>query len=648
MSPSAEAHSVPSSQRCEPGSVNLPLAPWPKPPKDGPVDGPAIANDIIGKLNTYLSKVPSKEAVDGIASLFLVESYWRDHLALSWDLRTVKSREKIASFLQDHAANLTKVEVDAGSEWKAPKLAPLNPEQTSTGIQAYLTFTTKLGRGRGVVRFVQDVDGTWRIWTLFTSLEELKGFEEPIGPRRPNGVAHGYHSARKNWLDRRRDEENFVNSEPDVLIVGKYLVPPPHVEILLTLSYQGAGQAGLTAHARLKMLNVPTLIVDANASVGDNWRRRYHQLVLHDPVWYDHMPYMPFPDWWPIFTPKDKLAQFFESYAKLLELNVWTRTTVAPGAVWDDAAKRWTVTVNREVDGKVGARTLHPKHIILSTGHSGKANLPSIPGMDDFQGHLLTHSSGFPGARPNSNGRKAIVVGACNSAHDIAQDYYENGYDVTLVQRSSTCVMSSEAVCRINLGGTYDEGGPPTEDVDLLSWSTPTEVFKSTHRELTKLQQEKDRATLEGLQKAGFKVDKGPDDCGLYIKYFQRGGGYYIDVGASQLIIDGKIKVKQGQEVEAILPHGLRFADGIELEADEIVFATGYQNMRTQARSIFGDEVADQLGNIWGFDESGEFRALWRPSGHPGFWFHGGNLAICRYYSRVLALQIKARVEGLA
>lgn len=359
------------------------------------------------------------------------------------------------------------------------------------------------------------------------------------------------------------------------------------------------------------------------------------------------MPYIPFPDWWPIFTPKDKLGDFFESYAKLLDLNVWMKSSIE-GAVWDKDSQRWTVTVKRTLpDGSLETRTLHPRHIIQSTGHSGKPNLPSISGMDKFQGHFLGHSSAFPGARPDGTGKKAVVVGACNSAHDICQDYYEKGYQVTMVQRSSTCVVSSESICRINLAGMYEEGGPPTADADLASWATPAEVLKAVHKELTKVQQVKDGEMLDGLRKAGFAVDRGPDDCGLYLKYFQRGGGYYIDVGASQLIVDGKIRVKQGAEIVEVTAKGLRFSDGAEIEADEVVFATGYQNMRTQARAIFGDQVADRLGSIWGFDEGGEFRALCRPSGHPGFWFHGGNLAVCRYYSRVLALQIKAQLEGL-
>lgn len=394
------------------------------------------------------------------------------------------------------------------------------------------------------------------------------------------------------------------------------------------------------------MLNVPTLIVESNDSVGDNWRKRYHQLVLHDPVHVDHLPYLPFPDWWPVFTPKDKLADFFESYAKLLELNVWVKSTLE-SASWDDSARRWTVTVKRTLaDGQIETRIIHPKHVIQSTGHSGKARIPEIQGWDSFKG-LICHSSQFPGAKPNGQGKKAIVVGACNSSHDICQDYYENGYEVTMVQRSSTCVVSTSSICRINAKGQYEPDSPATDDSDLVTWGTPTEVLKALQHEVTEAQQKLESARIDGLTKAGFKLDKGPDDCGLYVKYFQRGGGYYLDVGASQLIIDGKVKVKQGEEITEVLPSGLRFSDGKEIEADEIIFATGYQNMRTQARAIFGDDVADKVGDFWGFDQSGELRALCRDSGHPGFWFHGGNLAVCRYYSRIVALQIKAQLEGL-
>lgn len=409
----------------------------------------------------------------------------------------------------------------------------------------------------------------------------------------------------------------------------------------------GAGQAGLTAAVRLKMLGVNALIVDKNDRVGDNWRNRYHQLVLHDPIWYDHMPYLRFPPQWPIFTPKDKLGGWFESYAKLMELNVWMTTELAH-TNWDEKSQSWTVVLNRKkADGSSAVRTFHPRHIIQATGHSGKRNMPEIKGIDSFQGHLLCHSSEFPGARDNCKGKKAIVVGCCNSGHDISHDFYERGYDITIVQRSSTHVVSSKAITDIALKGIFSEDAPPVDDADLLLHGLPNTVLKAIQSQVGALQREHDKDILDGLTKAGFKLDGGPAGAGLFFKYFQRGGGYYIDVGASKLIADGSIKVKQGQEITEVTPKGLRFADGSELEADEIVFATGYQNMRTQAREMYGDEIGDKTKDVWGMNEEGEWRTIWQNSGHPGFWYHGGNLALCRYYSRLLALQIKGLEEGL-
>jgi hypothetical protein len=394
------------------------------------------------------------------------------------------------------------------------------------------------------------------------------------------------------------------------------------------------------------MLGIPTLAIDKHKAVGDNWRKRYHQLVLHDPVWYDHMPYVPFPESWPVFTPKDKLADWFESYVKTLDLDVWTQSEMVR-SVWDAEKKHWVVDISRtRPDGQTETRTLHPKHIIIATGHSGKPFMPSIPGTDSFQGDLLCHSGDFPGAKENNKGKKAVVIGACNSSMDICQDYVEKGYDVTMVQRSSTFVISSASALKVTLGVLYEEAGPPVEDSDMAVWGWPSEVLKSLQVDLISIAGERDKTIVDGLNKAGFKTDSGPSGGGIFCKYLQRGGGYYIDVGGAQLIIDGKIKVKHGQEVAQVLPKGLKFADGTELEADEVVFATGYDTMRTTAKTILGDELPDQVGDVWGWDEEGEMRTIWRDSGHPGLWFHGGNLALCRYYSRLVALQILARLKG--
>ncbi|KAI1822259.1 hypothetical protein F4861DRAFT_532356 [Xylaria intraflava] len=611
-----------------PGSFDIPVASWPAAVDidDKATDALAVSSQIIDSFNQSLDK----KDYSALADLFLDDGYWRDHLALTWDMRTAKGKEKIASFLQN-GHHLVKVAID-NSTGHGPQVAPLRYDSSVRGIVFFTTITTQYGSGPGVVRLVQH-SGQWKIWTFFTSIDTIAGHEEAVGSNRSRGVQHGAQTDRKNasisWLERRQAELNFENSEPDVLIIG-------------------SGQSGLSVHARLKMLNVSALTIDRTEDIGDAWRKRYHQLVLHDPVWYDHLPYIKFPQFWPVFTPKDKMADFLKQYAQMLELNVWTKTELT-SSEWDNEKKQWTVVLKRTLgDGSIETRTFHPKHIIQATGHSGKKNHPDFKGAANFKGDLLCHSSEFRGASKDTKGRKAVIIGSCNSALDIAQDYYENGYEVTIVQRSSTFVMSSKSVLELMLGSLYFEGGPPVEDADLLSWSLPNEVFKAVHVDINTCQQVADKELLDGLNKAGFKTDRGPMNAGLWFKYMQSGGGYYIDVGTSRLIIDGKIKVQHGRGIDEILPHGVRLEDGTELEADEIICATGYQNMSTVTEAIFGAEVAGKVGYVWGLDEEGEPRVFWRRSPHPGLWIHGGNLALCRYYSKIVALQVKAQLVGLA
>ncbi|OAA58503.1 flavin-binding monooxygenase-like protein [Niveomyces insectorum RCEF 264] len=635
------AERLPFDNRIEPGSVNILPATLPVTKIPDNVDARQVAADVVKAV----SDAWTAKDYEGVARLFTAQGAWRDHLGLSWGLRTLQGADQITAYLQadGHGAALTSFTLDESVPHRAPTVDKLDVHGASPCIVFFTTFTTTVGTGRGVVRVVHEDDGVWRIVTFYTSLETIKGCEEPLGPRRPLGASHGGGRNMKNWAEQRAEDAHFEQGEPTVLIIG-------------------AGQGGLTAAARLKMLQVPTLVVDREDRVGDNWRRRYRQLVLHDPVWFDHLPYLPFPPSWPVFTPKDKLADFFEAYVRLLELNVWTQTEIV-ALRYDAARKRYDVTVERRLattegggGGKKETRTFHPRHIIQATGHSGKMNMPAVPGLDRFKGRLC-HSSEFPGADPqpeNSRNaptkKRAVVVGSCNSGHDIAQDLYENGYDVTMVQRSSTCVVSSEAVATIGIGGHYSEAVQarlPCEDADLLNHSLPTPFTKANHVQVTEKCIAHDAQLLTQLEQAGFRLDRGVDGSGLLVKYPQRGGGYYIDVGASQLIIEGKIKIKSGQGVAEVLADGLRLADGTVLPADEIVFATGFQNMRTQTRVLFGDALADKCTDVWGYNAEGEIRTMWQRSGQPGYWFMGGNLALARYYGRFLALQIKAQEEGL-
>jgi cation diffusion facilitator CzcD-associated flavoprotein CzcO len=584
----------------------------------------AVAGGWLGQLGAAL------EAGDVAAAVELVQAdgWWRDLLSFTWDLRTAHGSEAITRRLEETLA------VTSPRSFALDRaVAPEHVDGHGGGwIQAFFTFETAVATGRGLVRLVptagtsSQVAPSWKAWTLLTAMEELKGVEEPKGPRRTPGTVHGQHRGRENWLDRRHQQRQLVAGDPQVVIVG-------------------AGQGGLSLAARLGQLGVDTLVVERNERIGDSWRKRYHSLVLHDPVWYDHLPYLEFPEHWPVFTPKDKLANWFELYAEAMELNVWTSTELA-GASYDDATRRWSVTVTGDAahpDG--GARTLHPRHLVLATGISGLPKVPEIPGAEQFAGELY-HSSAYVGGRDMA-GRRALVVGCCNSGHDIAQELNELGADVTILQRSSTYVMSSQHGLAVQFKGVYEEGGPKVADADLISASLPYALLAEVNKGTTQVIKELDAEMLAGLEAVGFKLDYGEDGSGLFLKYLRRGGGYYIDVGASALIASGEIALKQGVEIERFTRHGVVFADGEERSYDLVVYATGYTNMRDRVRQLLGDAVADRCTDVWDLDEEGELRTIWRPSGHPGFWFMGGNMHQARHYSKFLALQIAAQEVGL-
>ncbi|KDQ18071.1 hypothetical protein BOTBODRAFT_171755 [Botryobasidium botryosum FD-172 SS1] len=578
------------------------------------LDTLAIARIWIGK---FVAALKASDA-SGASALFLRVGYWRDLLSLSWNLRTLHGRAAIEDYLLQGKRmgphGLTNLKVVG-----QPAFEELSSDLT--WISAFFEFETPVARGQGVLRLKQDPDtAEWLAFTFYTGIEELKGHEEHVGTARPEVLGL---QGKASWQVLRKELTAYADRDPEVLIIG-------------------AGQAGLTAAARLSQLGVDALVIEKNPRVGDNWRNRYDTLTLHDPVWNDHMPYVPFPETWPTFAPKDKVGDWLESYAKTLDLNIWTSTILVESS-YDEVSNQWAVAVERP-DGT--RKTLRPKHIILATSIAGEAYIPTFKGSETFKGALI-HSTKYKNAHGFGQ-KKVVIVGAGNSATDIAQDLYRQGADVTIVQRSSTLVSSSAAILNIYFKGLYDGTGPPTEVADRIGFSLPWAVGKSVHTFLTNIAKGYDAALHEGLQKAGFKVDFGPGGSGILYKYLDQRGSYLVDTGCGQLIIDGKIKVKQGHEIDHFEQDGVVFDDGTKLDADAVILATGYHNMGHTAAKLFGEEVAARAGEVWGVDNEGELKGIWRPSGHPGLWYHSGGLALCRFYSKRLALQVKANLLGLA
>ena len=557
------------------------------------------------------------------AAMFAEDSYWRDLVAFTWNIRTMEGRAQIRAMLD---ACLKTVKPGG---WKVAE----GQEATEADglIEGWISFETAVARGYGLVRVRNG-----EIWTLLTTMVELKGHEEKAGFTRPLGAKHGENVGARTWKEEREHEAETLgyDRQPYVVVIG-------------------GGQGGIALGARLRQLGVPTIIVEKNDRPGDSWRKRYKSLCLHDPVWYDHLPYIDFPKNWPVFSPKDKIGDWLEFYTKVMELNYWTRST-AKSARFDETTKEWTVVVDRDGEEVV----LKPKQLVFATGMSGKANIPAFKGRERFRGEQH-HSSQHPGP-DGYKGRKVVVIGSNNSAHDICAALYEAGVDVTMVQRSTTHIVRSDSLMDIGLGGLYSEqavaGGMTTAKADLIFASLPYRILHEFQIPLYEQMRERDAAFYAGLERAGFQLDWGADGSGLFMKYLRRGSGYYIDIGASQLIIDGKIKLVAGQ-VEEITENGVRLDDGTELPADVIVYATGYGSMNGWIADIIDQETADRVGKVWGLGSDtpkdpgpweGEQRNMWKPTQQEALWMHGGNLHQSRHYSQFLALQLKARMEGIA
>ncbi len=557
---------------------------------------------------------------EALKSLFAEECYWRDLVSFTWNIKTMEGRDAIADMV---SATLNGVHP---TNWQIDG----EPSEAGGITEAWITFETDAVHGRGHVRLNDE-----GCWTLLTTAEELKGYEEKKRERRDQGVVHGAVKNRETWAERREREakELGYSEQPYVVVIG-------------------GGQGGIGLGARLRRLGVPTIIVEKNDRPGDSWRNRYKSLCLHDPVWYDHLPYLPFPDDWPVFSPKDKIGDWLESYTKIMELNYWTRTT-CKSASFDEQSKEWTVVVDRDGEEVI----LKPKQLVLATGMSAVPNLPDLPGMDSFKGDLH-HSSKHPGPDAYA-GKKVVVVGSNNSAHDISAALWEAGADVTMVQRSTTHIVKSDTLMDIGLGDLYSEraiaNGIDHHTADLIFASVPYKVLPALQVPLYDKMREQDADFYERLEKAGFQLDWGADGSGLFMKYLRRGSGYYIDVGASELVADGKIKLAHGQVTE-VTPGGVKLEDGTELAADAIVFATGYSSMNGWAEQLIGRDVADKVGKCWGLGSDtpkdpgpweGELRNMWKPTQQEALWFHGGNLHQSRHYSQFLSIQLKARMEGV-
>ncbi|TXT05778.1 uncharacterized protein COLE_07098 [Cutaneotrichosporon oleaginosum] len=563
-----------------------------------------VAEDILSALSSALSTGDA----EAFAALFLEYGVWRDKLAFTWDYRTFNFRPAIAKA----AADLLPSAHASKFEQFTPLPAIHRPYPDLEYLQFCLKFDTPLVHASAMINAVLTQEG-WKIWTLHTVAEDLIDFPE-LPP------ADGHMTGDVSFEAQREKDDDEIR--PDVLIIG-------------------GGQNGLALAARLKVLGVPTLIVERAATIGEVWRKRYEYLSLHFPHWADHLPYFPYPEHWPTYTPAQKQGMYMEWYANAMELSIWASSSVVEA---QQDANGWTVNVNK---GGIAVRTLHPKHVVMATSLCGIPMIPQVPGRELWKG-TARHSTQHDSSR-NWIGKKVLVVGTSSSGFDTAYDCARRDIDVTLLQRSPTYIMSLTHSVPRAIGGYAPKNGvrPDLEEQDRIAFAMPVGPAEELSRRNAQALETLDRELLEGLNAKGLRTWRGQRGTGNSTLGQTRNGGFYFDAGACEQIINGKIKVEQGY-IESFTTDKVVLSGGRECEFDLVVFATGFSSAVDSVKATLGEEIASRCGPIWGIDEEGEFRSAYKHSGVDNLWMMVGYLPYTRYHSKRMAIRLKALIEGVS
>lgn len=351
-------------------------------------------------------------------------------------------------------------------------------------------------------------------------------------------------------------------------------------------------------------MGIKTRLVERSARLGDSWRDRYQSVTLHTPTYTDHWAFMKIPETWPRFLTGDKVADFMEHYGQLMGLDIAFKTEVTR-ATYDEEAQKYRV----EVRTPEGTRTISARHVVLATGVYGdQPKIPHFPGQESFKGRIY-HSKHHKTAAeiPDVRNKKVVVIGCATSGHDISADFVAHGArEVTMVQRHPIYSISRESWENLMLS-LWNMEGLSTEEADIVGNAIPLALIRTMSIGLTQAMAANDKAVHDGLKRAGLEMKEGNDGYGLADYQLIKGGQYYIDQGANQMIVDGRIKIQRCEEgVQGFQPDGLTLANGTKLEADVVVLATGFESNVTTIDKLLGPEVVKKIEGFGGLDHEQE------------------------------------------
>ncbi|KAF2091048.1 FAD/NAD(P)-binding domain-containing protein [Saccharata proteae CBS 121410] len=575
-------------------------SPLPQYPLDRTVDHARKAAAAIQRLSSLNESHLMKDAI------------LRDLYALTGTIRNFSGSKSVTATWKELSElhHLYDLAVVPGSS------CIVSPVPTVAWVQADFTFKTRKDgfpptECSGLIRVAPDADASWKIWLISTMLEKIEGVPDV------------------DILHKRTPEQSVKERDENGPESGKDF---------FSCIIVGAGQAGISTAGRMKAAGVSHVCLEKNDELGGNWLNRYESFRLHTVKEYMHMPFSRnYLKDEPEFLASKDIVRGYARYVDWYGVNIWLSTTVEK-ADWNEEDSIWTVRMNRHGQ----KRTISGNHLIFAIGAGGQVPYtPDYPGREKFQGESL-HSVVYKNSHA-WKGKRGIIVGTANTAHDVAEDMLEAGLSsITMIQRSPTMIFP-RSTYRAIMGDLYDEN-TDIQKQDRDTMATPLSITRPMAIDAVKHLADADPEIFDSLERVGFRTDRYPDPF-----YFlcERWGGHYFDVGGSAKIAAGLIKTHYGNTT-SYTPTGLAFADGSTVDADVIVWCTGFEgNMRLAAMKIVGEEIGNRMENYFQVDREGELIGLCKPMvGQRNVWYVGSDIKACRYLTKFMALVIKADEMG--
>ncbi|KAK2598827.1 hypothetical protein N8I77_012212 [Diaporthe amygdali] len=635
--------------------IYRPFPPLPdKLPATADVDGAALVTKALQSLTDALEA----EDISQLKALFLSsQAYWRDLLSFTFHIRTLNDGPVIAPALKKLVGERSLV---GGFKFVPGSVHDVSPTPTLRWIQGSFTFETASpkAKGEGSVQLFPELgsDGqiSWKLWILTTWLEDYADWPENTRLLTAPG----------------RNLQDVEHIDTDVLIVG-------------------GGNAGLIAAARLKALGVESVVVDRLARPGDNWATRYDSLRFHIGKGNCHPPFLrkfartlcresrwsrPFsltlfiayPDDLPLILTREMLSGHMGEYAEKFKLNILHSSTLV-GSSFSKNKGVW----NAKIRTPFGIKTLRAKQLVQATGVGcDHPYIPNIPGKELYKGVINFHSKWYknPQQLLDKGAKSVIIVGSANSAFDLMEDCAAAGLKTTMIARSPTFIFPWDYALFPEGLGLYER--VPAHVADKVLMSGPAAVGGQLVRgSYAAVASTKDKDRYKPLLEKGFPVYDSAQGGDLVHHLMEAGGKHFNDIGEGiRYIVEGKVAVRGLVEPVAYTETGLKLSDGSTVDADSIIWATGFASDKERsttaevlgnetflgddggdAKSVLGpQDVAALRDGIWGVDKEGELRGMFtRHYRVPNYYIHGGTTAHHRYHSKHVALLIKADLEGV-